>query len=75
MVGDDGVDDLRGAVEAPRDLAADEMVRPLDLLVNRLAEIVQQAATLQTLTSAPSSAAIAAASTETSMEWLSTFWP
>ena len=46
MVRGDGVDDLHGQVVALRDLGADGRVGALDLVVHRLADVVQQAAHL-----------------------------
>ena len=45
------------------------------LVVDRLADVVQQAAILAIWTSAPTSAAMMAARRAVSIEWLRTFWP
>jgi hypothetical protein len=53
-------------------------VGPLDLVVERLADVVQQAAAppiLAACTSAPISAAMMAARWLVSTQWTSTFWP
>ena len=49
MVGGDRVDDLRRQVVALGDLRADRGVRALDLVVDRLADVVEQAARLRDL--------------------------
>ena len=55
---------------------ADGGVRALDLVVDRLADVVEEAAaSWPHLTSAPSSAAIIAGEVADLDEWLSTFWP
>ena len=43
VVGGDGVDDLAGAAEPLGDVGPDQGVRPLHLVVDRLADVVQQA--------------------------------
>ena len=72
----DGVHDgVRLAVLA-RHLRADHGVRALDLVRQRLADVVQQrGAARRLLTDAPSSEAMIAATCAHSSEWLSTFWP
>ena len=65
VVGFDGVDNGFGFLVLSCDVDTDGDVAALDLVVDGLADIVQQ----------PSSAAIRPARWETSMEWLSTFWP
>ena len=75
VVRGDGVDDPGRPAEPLGDLRADQGVRPLDLVVDGLADVVQEAAVLATLTSAPISAAIPAAMIDASSECCSTFWP
>ena len=58
-----------------RDLRRDDGVRALDLVVDRLADVVQEAARRAVFWLAPSSAAMIAARWAHSTEWLSTFWP
>ena len=49
MVGGDAVDDLERQVVALGDLGADRGVRTLDLVVDGLADVVEQAARLRDL--------------------------
>lgn len=75
MVGLDGIDDDGILLVLPGQVCAQLHVAALDLVVNGLAQIMQQTGALAIATSTPSSAAIRPAIWATSMEWFSTFWP
>jgi hypothetical protein len=64
-----------GRVVALRDRRADRRVRTLDLVIDRLADVVQQPALLAVSMSAPVSPAMTPARRDVSIECLSTFWP
>ena len=75
VVGFHRVGDGRRLAVLASQIAADERVRPLDLVRDRLADVVQEGGPACGLGLAPSSWAIIAASWATSIECASTFWP
>ena len=75
VVSGDGVDDRSRAAQPLGDVRADQRVWSLHLVVDRLADVVQQTSGLCDLTSAPSSPASAPAISDISSECCNTFWP
>ena len=75
VVGLHRVGDRLGLAVLARELAADERVRALDLVVTALPMSCSRAARRAVLALAPSSSAIIAARCATSIECASTFWP
>jgi len=71
----DAVGDGLRDVVAPRQLGAEDGVRPLVLAVDGLADVVQQGAATQDVTSQPTSVASIAASCADSTACMSWFWP
>jgi hypothetical protein len=73
VVGLHRVGDGLGLAVAAREVAADERVRALDLVRDRLADVVQERGARAVVALAPSSSAIIAARCAHSIEWASTF--
>ena len=71
----DGVDDRLGLVHPAGEVGADDGVRALDLVVDGLAEVVQQAGALGELHVDAELGGHDAGEVATSSECLSTFWP
>ena len=76
VVGGDGVDDLGRAAEPLGDVRADQGVRPLDLVVDRLADVVQQTGGLADVdVGAESRRRARRRSSRPPASGASTFWP
>jgi len=75
VVRGDAIDHLCRLAQPLGDVRSDGGVRAVHLVVDRLADVVQQAAFPRQRTSAPSSDAMMLARMDVSMEWANTFCP